>query len=106
MSCYGFVQYENSKLILTCRIKLVSYYLSKGFVIIDRDSQVPKNAPLRVKQCIHAFNIFESDFVMICNTAIYSVSNNLNNMYTSATTLNEYISTYYYDKNDYFEMLF
>ena len=35
VSCYDYIQDENSTLILTCRSKLVSYYLSEGFVIIE-----------------------------------------------------------------------
>ena len=36
MSCHGFAKKENANVILTCRSKLVSYYLSKRFVITDR----------------------------------------------------------------------
>ena len=36
VSCYGFIQDNNSTLILRCRSKLVSYYLSKGFLIIEK----------------------------------------------------------------------
>ena len=42
-------QYKNSILILTCRSKLVSYYLSKCFVILEQDYQSLKNVPLRFK---------------------------------------------------------
>ena len=34
MSCHGFVNDKKSTAILSCSRKLVSYYLSKGFVII------------------------------------------------------------------------
>ena len=36
VSCYGSIIDNNSTLILTCRSKLVSYYLSKGFVRIEK----------------------------------------------------------------------
>ena len=49
VSCYGFVQYEISTLILTCRRKLVSYYLSKGLVILNQYYQSLKNVPPRLK---------------------------------------------------------
>ena len=35
ISCHGFVNNKNSVVILSCRRKLVDYYLSKGFVIIE-----------------------------------------------------------------------
>ena len=59
VSYYGFVQDYNSTLILTCRSKLVSYYPYKGFGVFDLDSQYLNNVSLRVKQCIHAVNMFE-----------------------------------------------
>ena len=36
LSCYGDIQDNSSTLILACRIKLVSYYLSKGVFIIEK----------------------------------------------------------------------
>ena len=68
--------------------------------MLDKYSQALKNSPLRVKQCIHDVDIFDNDYIMSCNTAIPSVANNLNNIYLSATILNESTSTYYNDKND------
>ena len=41
--CYGFVQGKKSTLILTCRSKLVSYYLSKSLVVLDQDYQTLNN---------------------------------------------------------------
>ena len=70
--------------------------------MLDQDSQAPNNAPLRVKQHIHDLNMFNNDSVMIWSTAISSIENNLNKIHLSATLLNKFTSTYYYDKNDYF----
>ena len=61
VSCCGFVKDNNPTLVLTCRSKVVSYYLSKVFVMLDQDSQAPNNAPLRVKQHIHDLNMFNND---------------------------------------------
>ena len=36
MSYYGYIQDNNSTLILECRRKLVSYHLSKTFVVIEK----------------------------------------------------------------------
>ena len=43
---------------------------------------------------------------MICITVIPSIANTMKNIYLIATLFNESTSTYYDDKNDYFEMLF
>ena len=34
--CHGFVSYINSAVILSCHSKLVDYYLSKGFIILEK----------------------------------------------------------------------
>ena len=85
---------------------LVSYYLSKDFVTLNWDSQALKNIPLRVKQLIYDVNMIDSDAMMICSTAITSAENTLKNIYLSGTVLNEFMSAYYDDNNDSFEMLF
>ena len=50
--------------------------------------------------------MFNNDSAMNCNTKIPSVANILKNVYLSGTLLNEFTSTYYYDKNGSFEMMF
>ena len=62
--------------------------------------------PLIVKQLINAIAMFEIDYVMNWNNAITSVANNPNKRDLSKNLLNEFTSTYYDDKNDYFAMLF
>ena len=54
----------NSTDILSCHIKLVDYYLSKGFVILENNSIALRDVPLCVKQRINAENIYKNDFVM------------------------------------------
>ena len=60
----------------------------------------------RKLKTIHAVNMFDSYYVMICSNEIISVENTPKKIYPSVTILNEFTSTYYDDKNDYFEMLF
>ena len=50
--------------------------------------------------------MFGSDSIMNWNCAIPYVPNTLKKIYLSKTILNEFTSTYSYDNNDYFEMLF
>ena len=72
--------------------KLVSYYLSKGFVILGKASIALNNVPLRVKNGIHDTNMFDSDSIISCSTV-------LKNIYPSGTLLGEFTSEYYHDKN-------
>ena len=44
ISCHGLSIEDKAIVILTFHIKLVSYYLSKGFVIIDHELYALKNA--------------------------------------------------------------
>ena len=70
MSCYVFFQYKNSTLIVACRSKLESYYLSKGFVVLGQASQDLNNVPSRIQKLIHAINMLYGDFIMIFSTLI------------------------------------
>ena len=53
LNCYGFFQEDNPTVVLNFRIKLVSYYLSKRFVILGKYSRSLNNTPTRFKQRIH-----------------------------------------------------
>ena len=106
VSCYGFVHYKNSTLILTCRSKLVLYHLSKGFLIFEQAYQALKNVTLRVQNRINDINMFDCDYIVSCSTAITSVLNTLNNIYLGGPIWDEFTSEYYNDKNDTFGMLF
>ena len=104
--CYGFVKDKNSKLILMCRSKLVSYYPYKGFVMLDQGSQSLKNVPPRFKQLIHDINMFYSDAIISNSKPIPCVLNNLKHIYPSGTILDKITSTSYDDRNYYFGMFF
>ena len=76
------------------RSKLVLYYPSKYFLMLDQDFQSLKKVPLGVKQHIHDFNTFKIDSVMSCNTSIPSVVNTLKNINLITSLFNESTSTY------------
>ena len=105
-SCYGFIQDEKLTLILTYRSKLVSYYLPKGFAIIQQASQALNNVPLRVKNCIHDINMFDIDYIMSFGTSITSVANTLKKIYLVGAILDKSTSEYYNDRNATFGLLF
>ena len=91
--CYGFVKDNNLILILTCRNKLVSNYVSKDSVIIDQDFKALKNVPMCVKQRINAINRFDPDAIMGCSSEITYVEHTLKKFYLSGNTLHEFTST-------------
>ena len=99
---YDFVQEYTPTVILTCRIKLVSYYLYKGFLMLQQDSQEQNSIPTSVKKFTRAVGIHENDSVMIWNRPIPSVDNTLNNTHLSKTIFNDITYTYYDDNNDGF----
>ena len=84
------LQEETSTLILTCRSKLLLYYLSKGFMVLAQDSQSLNNVPLIFKERIHYVNMFDSDSAKTCNGAIPEIETNLKKICLSTTLLNEF----------------
>ena len=89
-----------------CRRKLVSYCLSKRFVILEQDSLALNNMPLKVKKRIHTSKRFDRDSVIRYSAAITYVANTLKKIYLGETLLNEFTSTYYDYNNDTFGILF
>ena len=81
MSCCGFAKEENKIFILMFRIKLVSYYLSKGFLIIDPKSDALDNVPLKFKQKIHTIDKYGTGYSTTCKKYIPSAINTLNNIH-------------------------
>ena len=54
----------NAVVILNCRSRLVSNYLSKGFFIIEKYSKHLRIIPNDVKSIIHVIDEIETYFVM------------------------------------------
>ena len=62
--------------------------------ILEQASLALNNVPLKVKNFIHAINIFDSDYIMSCSTTITSFANTLKNIYLGGTILDKLTSTY------------
>ena len=62
--------------------------------------------PRRVKKRIHAVDVFDSEYIMICITEIPSVEKNSKKIYLGKPIWDELISEYYNKKNDTFGILF
>ena len=71
----------------------MSYDIFKYFVRLDQDYQALKTIPLRVKQHIHAVNMFYSYAGTSYNTSTPSVANNTKKEYLSETPLNAFTYT-------------
>ena len=80
MSCCVFAKEGKKIVILMFRIKLVSYYLSKGFLIIDPKSDALDNVPLKFKQKTHTIDKYGTDTSILCNRYIPSSINTLKNI--------------------------
>ena len=72
-------------IILMWRIKLVSYYNSIGFMILDQVCHAPNNVPNKVIQRIHAIYRHTRDSSMTCNRAIPYVEK-ISRMFSSIIT--------------------
>ena len=64
--------------IMTCRSKLVAYYLSKVFVVLYHEYNALNILPDKVKQLIQAIFNHSSDHLITCNSDIPYVVNTLN----------------------------
>ena len=81
MSCHESVKDKKTTSILKCCRQLVSYYIPKGFVIIENNSYPSRNVPTRANQQINAEDLHLNDYVMARNRAILSTDNTLKNIH-------------------------
>ena len=70
MSCHGFSKYSTSTVILTFRSALVPYYLSKGFVIVEKKEDSLDNIPMMTKNQINDDNLHPKYNILTCTTEI------------------------------------
>ena len=66
--CHGLMKKINYTIILLHPSRMLEYYFSKGFVMLERNS---KNLVVIVnesKQIINAMDMHDSYYVMTCNT--------------------------------------
>ena len=83
LSCKGFLNNNESIVILKCPNRMYEYYFNKGFIQLKCDEDHLKTLPVRVKDRVGAELKVNSYSVMICYTTITSTSNTLKNLYIS-----------------------
>ena len=91
MSCHGFLKNKNPVVILKFPKRMLEYYFSKGFTILECNYNNLAKLPNEVKQIIHAEDTDNSDKVMICSTTIPSTSNTLKNLAVNTSFHSSYI---------------
>ena len=77
MSCHVFLKNIKSAVILKWFKRMLEYYFSKGFTILECNYNDLEKFPNFVKQITHAEETNNSDKVMTCINTITSTSNTL-----------------------------
>ena len=98
MSCHEFAKSTISTVILTWRNYLFSYYLSKGFVIIETEVSGFDNIPTTVKKSALVI-LHQWDSLLTYKSAIPSVFNTLNKIIISRNVYKKYVYNFYYGCN-------
>ena len=90
LSCQGFLNNNDSIVILKCPNRMSQYYFNKGFIQLTCDEDHLKTLPVRVKDRVGAELKVNSDLVMLCYTTITSTSNTLKNLVISSNYHSSY----------------
>ena len=77
LSCQGFLNNNESIVILKCPNRMSQCYFNKGFIQLTCDKDHLKKLPVRVKNRVGTEVKVNSDLVMLCYTTITSTSNTL-----------------------------
>ena len=83
LSYHGFLNNNESIVILKCPNRMSEYYFNKGFIQLIYDEDHLNKLPKLVQQRIGAEPKVNSDLVMLCKTTIISTSNTLKNLFFS-----------------------
>ena len=88
----GFMKEKTPTILLTRRKKIVSYYLSKIFAILQKYFEAMNNVTREVKHHINAIDMHKNDSVMTCTKVIVSVVNTFKHIYSSKNLFTEFES--------------
>ena len=96
--CHGFLKNIRSIVVLKCPKRMLEYYFSKIFGILECNFNDLEKLLNEVKQRIHAEETDNSDYVIICINTIPYISNTLKKLLLHKSLDSSYIQTKYYDK--------
>ena len=106
LSCHGFLNNNESIVILKCPNRMSEYYFNKGFIQLTCDEDNLKTLPVRVKDRVGAELKVNSDLVMLCYTTITSTSNTLKNLVISSNYHSSYSTEKFNTENEQMSRLF
>ena len=84
LSCHGFLNNNDSIVILKCPNRMSEYYFNKGFIELTCDEDHLNKLTLLVEQIVGAGVEVNPDKVMLCKTTIISTPNTLKNLVISS----------------------
>ena len=100
LSCQGFLENNESIVILKCPHMMFEYYFNKGFIIFDYDENNFKRFPSEIKYRVGAEVTVNSDKVMIWSATIPSTSNTLKNLLVNENSQFSYTNQEFNDKKE------
>ena len=74
---------------------MLECYFSKGFAVLELNSNNSKMISNEVKQIIHAIDMHDSEYFMTCTTAISYISNTLKKLLLQYDLHSSYNQTKY-----------
>ena len=83
LSCKGFLNNNESIVMLKCPNRMSQYYFIKEFIQLTCDEDNLRKLPAKVKDRVGAEVKVNSDLVVLYYTTITSTSNTLKNLYSS-----------------------
>ena len=98
LSFHGFYKTINSVVVLKCSKRMLSYYFSKIFSILECNTNNLENLPNEVKQIIHAEETDNSDYFMTCINTTLSTSNKVKKLLLNKILHYSYTQTGFNEK--------
>ena len=98
LSCQGFINNNDSIVILKCPNRMSQYYFNKVFTQIKCDEVHLKKIPGLVKERVGAVLTENTDLVMLCSTTLTSTSSTLKNLYIGTQYHSFYLTENYNDQ--------
>ena len=93
MSCHGFLRNIDYVVILKCPKRMLEYYISNGFAILECNYNNLAKLPNDVKPKTHEEETDNSEKFIACINTIPSTSNTLKNLVANKSLHSSYVQT-------------
>ena len=104
--CHGFLKYINSVVIIKCPKRMLRYYFSKGFDILECNYNNLAKLSIEVKQIIYAKEVDNSDYAMTCINTIPYTLNIINRFLLNKSLHSSYIQREFNKKEEIIKKIF